>query len=67
MINLRCVAVCCWYGWQPGAVAPRYAVIAAMIIGIVIVIAQGDVVTNDVVFKPVLPTYITPDFRLLTV
>ena len=44
------------------AVAPRYAVIAAMIIGIVIVIAQGDVVTNDVVFKPVLPTYITPDF-----
>lgn len=49
------------------AVAPRYAVIAAMIIGIVIVIAQGDVVTNDVVFKPVLPTYITPDFRLLTV
>lgn len=44
------------------AVAPRYAVIAAMIIGIVIVIAQGDVVTNDVDFKPVLPTYITPDF-----
>lgn len=44
------------------AVAPRYAVIAAMIIGIVIVIAQGDVVTTDVVFKPVLPTYITPDF-----
>ncbi len=40
------------------AVAPRYAVIAAMIIGIVIVIAQGDVVTTDVVFKPVLPTYI---------
>lgn len=40
----------------------RYAVIAAMIIGIVIVIAQGDVVTTDVVFKPVLPTYITPDF-----
>ncbi len=44
------------------AVAPRYAVIAAMIIGIVIVIAQGDVVTTDVVFKPVLPTYIPPDF-----
>lgn len=44
------------------AVAPRYAVIAAMIIGIVIVTAQGDVVTTDVVFKPVLPTYITPDF-----
>lgn len=44
------------------AVAPRYAVIAAMIIGIVIVIAQGDVVTTDVVFKPVLPSYITPDF-----
>ena len=43
-------------------VAPRYAVIAAMIIGIVIVIAQGDVVTTDVVFKPVLPTYIPPDF-----
>ncbi len=43
------------------AVAPRYAVIAAMIIGIVIVIAQGDVVTTDVVFKPVL-TQITPDF-----
>ena len=43
-------------------VAPRYAVIAAMIIGIVIVMAQGDVVTNDVVFNPVLPTYITPDF-----
>lgn len=41
------------------AVAPRYAVIAAMIIGIVIVMAQGDVVTNDVVFNPVLPTYIT--------
>lgn len=44
------------------AVAPRYAVIAAMIIGIVIVTAQGDVVTTDIVFKPVLPTYITPDF-----
>lgn len=44
------------------AVAPRYAVIAAMIIGIVIVIAQGDVVTTDIVFKPVLPTYIPPDF-----
>lgn len=40
------------------AVVPRYAVIAAMIIGIVIVIAQGDVVTTDVVFK----SYITPDF-----
>lgn len=49
------------------AVAPRYAVIAAMIIGIVIVIAQGDVVTTDVVFKPVLPTYIPLIFRLLTV
>ncbi len=49
------------------AVAPRYAVIAAMIIGIVIVIAQGDVVTTDVVFKPVLPTSILPlIFRLLT-
>ena len=33
-----------------------------VIIGIVIVIAQGDVVTTNVVFKPVLPTYITPDF-----
>lgn len=49
------------------AVAPRYAVIAAMIIGIVIVTAQGDVVTTDIVFKPVLPTYITLIFRLLTV
>lgn len=43
-------------------IIPHYAVIAAMIIGVVIVIAQGDVVTTDVVFKPVLPTYISPDF-----
>lgn len=44
------------------AVAPRYMVIAAMIIGVMIVIAQGDVVTTDVVSKPVLPTYVTLDF-----
>ncbi|EGO9609982.1 BenE family transporter YdcO [Escherichia coli] len=42
--------------------APRYAVIAAMIVGIVIVILQGDVVTGDIAFKPVLPAYIAPEF-----
>ncbi len=66
MVNLRCVAVCCWHGWQPRPFAAlcgncrddywdrdRYR--------------TSDVVTNDVDFKPVLPTYITPIFRLLTV
>ncbi len=64
-VNLRCVEVCCWYGWQP---RPLRALCGN---------CRDDywdrdryrarcVVTTDVVFKPVLPTYITPDFRLLT-
>ncbi|TKV12893.1 benzoate/H(+) symporter BenE family transporter [Citrobacter sp. wls619] len=45
-------------------VAPRYAVIAAMLVGIAIALLKGDVVTNDIDLSPVMPEFIAPHFSL---
>ena len=42
--------------------APRYAVIAAMLVGIVIALIKGDIVTNSVSLSPVVPEFIAPHF-----
>lgn len=44
--------------------APRYAVIAAMLVGIVIALIKGDVVTTDINVSPVMPEFIAPHFSL---
>lgn len=46
------------------ALAPRYAVIAAMLAGIAIAALKGDIVTDGVDLTPVLPDYIAPHFSL---
>ena len=43
-------------------IAPRYATIAAMLIGIIIALIKGDIVTNEVSLSPVLPEFIAPHF-----
>ncbi|MDA8512870.1 benzoate/H(+) symporter BenE family transporter [Citrobacter sp. Igbk 14] len=45
-------------------VAPRYAVIAAMLVGIAIALLKGDVVTNNINLSPVMPEFIAPHFSL---
>ncbi|MCX9022197.1 benzoate/H(+) symporter BenE family transporter [Citrobacter portucalensis] len=44
--------------------APRYAVIAAMLVGIAIALVKGDIVTDGVNLSPVLPAFIAPHFSL---
>ncbi len=65
MVNLRCVEVCCGMAGNQG----RCAALCGNCrddYGVVIVIAQGDVVTTDVVFKPFSPLILALIFRLLT-
>ncbi|XHA14449.1 benzoate/H(+) symporter BenE family transporter [Citrobacter farmeri] len=45
-------------------IAPRYAVIAALIAGAVIALFEGDIVTSSFAMTPVLPTFIAPQFSL---
>lgn len=45
-------------------VAPRYAVIAAMLVGIAIALLKGDIVTNNIDLSPVIPEFIAPLFSL---
>lgn len=45
-------------------IAPRYAVIAALIAGAVIALLEGDIVTSSLAMAPVLPTFIAPQFSL---
>lgn len=46
------------------SIAPRYAVIAALIVGAVIASSKGDIVTSSLALSPVLPTFIAPQFSL---
>ncbi|WP_436859427.1 benzoate/H(+) symporter BenE family transporter [Citrobacter tructae] len=45
-------------------IAPRYAVIGALVVGATIAFASGDVVTSTWNISPVLPTFIAPQFSL---
>lgn len=45
-------------------IVPRYAVIAAMLVGIAIALVKGDIVTDGVNLSPVLPAFIAPHFSL---
>lgn len=45
-------------------VAPRYAVIAAMLVGTAIAPLKGDIVTYNINLSPVMPEFITPHFSL---
>ncbi|WP_218659228.1 benzoate/H(+) symporter BenE family transporter [Citrobacter portucalensis] len=45
-------------------IAPRYAVIAAMLVGIAIALVKGDIVTDGFNLSPVLPAFIAPHFSL---
>ena len=44
--------------------APRYAVIAAMVVGILVTGMKGDIVTHGITLSPVLPAFIAPHFSL---
>lgn len=44
--------------------APRYAVIAALIAGAIIALLKGDIVTSSFAMVPVWPTFIAPQFSL---
>lgn len=46
------------------SIAPRYAVIAALIVGAVIALSESDIVTSSLALSPVLPTFIAPQFSL---
>lgn len=45
-------------------VAPRYAVIAAMLVGTAIALLKGDIVTYNINLSPVMPEFIPPHFSL---
>ncbi len=45
-------------------IAPRYAVIAALVAGAIIALLEGDIVTSSLAMVPVLPTFIAPQFTL---
>ncbi|TKU43619.1 benzoate/H(+) symporter BenE family transporter [Citrobacter sp. wls716] len=45
-------------------VAPRYAVIAAMLVGTAIALLKADIVTYNINLSPVMPEFITPHFSL---
>lgn len=45
-------------------IAPRYAVIAAMLVGIAIALVKGDIVIDGVNLSPVLPAFTAPHFSL---
>lgn len=45
-------------------VAPRYAVIAAMLVGIALALLKGDIVTNSINLSSVMPEFIAPHFSL---
>ena len=45
-------------------IAPRYAVIAALVAGALIALPEGDIVTSSLAMAPVLPTFIAPQFSL---
>lgn len=45
-------------------IAPRYAVIAALITGAAIALFEGDIATSSLAMTPVLPTFIAPQFSL---
>lgn len=45
-------------------IAPRYAVITALVAGAVIALLEGDIVTSTLAMAPVLPTFIAPQFSL---
>lgn len=46
------------------SIAPRYAVIAALIVGAVFALSESDIVTSSLALSPVLPTFIAPQFSL---
>lgn len=46
------------------ALAPRYAVVAALAVGIVVAALKGDVVTNSLALTFVTPQFIAPHFSL---
>lgn len=43
---------------------PRYAIIAAMVVGILVAGMKGDIVTHGITLSPVLPAFIAPHFSL---
>lgn len=45
-------------------IAARYAVIAALVVGAIIALLEGDIVTSSLAMAPVLPTFIAPQFSL---
>lgn len=45
-------------------IAPRYAVIAALIVGAAIALVKGDIVTSTLSVAPVMPSFIAPQFSL---
>ncbi|MGO3911572.1 benzoate/H(+) symporter BenE family transporter [Huaxiibacter chinensis] len=48
------------------AVAPRYAIVATLVVGGVVAWAGGDVVTTNLHFSVVIPEFIAPRFTLTT-
>jgi len=48
------------------AVAPRYAIVVTLLVGLLLAAVSGDIATGAVAIAPVLPTFIAPHFTLTT-
>lgn len=48
------------------AVAPRYAIVVTLLVGLLLAAAGGDIATGAVAIAPVLPTFIAPHFTFST-
>ncbi len=48
------------------ALAPRYAIVATLLVGGAVAVLKGDVVTSNLTLAVVMPEFIAPTFRLST-
>jgi benzoate membrane transport protein len=47
-------------------VAPRYAIVVTLLVGLLLAAVSGDIATGALAIAPVLPTFIAPHFTLTT-
>ncbi|WP_458022764.1 benzoate/H(+) symporter BenE family transporter, partial [Kosakonia sp. BK9b] len=48
------------------ALAPRYAIVATLFVGVLVAFFRGELVTTNLTFSTVVPAYISPEFRWTT-
>lgn len=55
-------AAVCWPRLVAKAVAPRYAIVATLLVGVFVAWAGGDVVTDRMTLSVIMPEFIAPAF-----